>query len=189
MPAPFPSPKLVPSVKWRAGDWSPPRAGEAAGQCVGIELQGVPRPSALHPSCSWVSTQPGCGGRMLPGGGALVLYVAQNPQYPLAPCNTDDRAQLETAACVYCSPPLPSSPLPACAVPPTADSGARDCWDRYPPPPPPKLTQVYTHPSLAHVYGCMTAYGIVGACALGHLRARDSLPAHQIEAGEFSLCL
>ena len=58
-----------------------------------------------------------------------------------------------------------------------------------PPPPPPKLTQVYTHPSLVHVYGCIVAYGIVGACALGHLRARDSLPAHQIEAGEFSLCL
>ena len=54
-------------------------------------------------------------------------------------------------------------------------------------PPPPKLTQVHIHPSLAHVYGCMTAYGIVGACALGHLRARDSLPAHRIEAGGFRL--
>ena len=51
---------------------SPIRAGEEAGQRFGFELQGVPRPSALHPSCSWVSTQPAGRGRMLACGDALV---------------------------------------------------------------------------------------------------------------------
>ena len=52
------------------------RSGSAkreADQRVGIgELQGVQGPSAVHLSCSWGSTQPGCGGQMLAGGGALV---------------------------------------------------------------------------------------------------------------------
>ena len=82
----------------QCADWRPPRAREEACQRVGIELQGVPRPSALHPSCSWVSTQSGFGGRMLAGGDALELWMAENPQHPPAHCPINDNVQLETAA-------------------------------------------------------------------------------------------
>ena len=119
--------------------------------------------------------------RMLADGGALVLQVAENSQHPPAPVTTNNNAQLETAAVTTefaqaTSPPLllllptphlPSSFLPACAVPPTGDSGADDCWDpRSPLPLPPQGRSTPLHLSPICMDACQHM-GLLGHVPLG----------------------
>ena len=169
-----------------------PRAGETAGKCDGIELQGVPRPiDVRHPSCSWVSTHLPAAPAMLPAAwehwcsrwmrihGTLQViapFTASFCSYSrLQHQPRPPQAATSPTPCICCSPqltpPPPPPPRPAPNVPTTRQmilltysAVAGDFWDPHQPP-----------AAQGIISSAITRLAVFLGCALQHVGDRRGL--------------
>ena len=156
MPARFPSPTSVPSVK--CADWSPSTVGLERKQVSVLALsfrESRDRLPCIHPAHK-CPLSPAAGDGCACRRGCIGAIRGSESTVPSGPlhhrrqctardCTRDQQiCPGHKLTCVCCSPSLPSSPFQPALCPRLQILVRYDCWD---PPPPSSRRSTYTHPS------------------------------------------